>query len=227
VLCMTILDDRDWDLLIHAVPRFRLPVASPRTGETKPPLTRQWSVARRVVMGIAGVVLLGATTQRLLERLWPGVDTPFPFPWLADQLEPLRSTNTYGLFAVMTTERREITIEGSNDGVSWQPYHFRWKPDEPDRSPRFMTPHMPRLDWQLWFAALYGDCRRQPWFIELEQRLLSGSPEVLALLRQNPFPDQPPRFIRARLHRYKFTRFGSLNWWDREDQGLFCPPMEK
>jgi lipase maturation factor 1 len=228
VLCITILDDQDWGPLIHAVCRFRSRLASTLGAEIDPsPLPRPWSLARRVVVGTAGAVLIGVTAQRLLERLWPGTDAPFPVPWLADRLEPLRSTNSYGLFAVMTTERREIIIEGSNDGASWRPYHFRWKPDEPDRSPRFMTPHMPRLDWQLWFAALYGNCRTHPWFINFEEGLLSGSPEVLALLRENPFPDQPPRFVRARLYRYKFTRFGSPNWWDREDLGLYCPPMEK
>ena len=68
---------------------------------------------------------------------------------------------------------------------------------------------MPRLDWQLWFAALSGDCRTERWFIKFEQRLLEGSPEVLALLRENPFPDGPPRLVRARLYLYKFTRWGS------------------
>ncbi len=192
VLCVTILDDQHWDPLILAVRRFRWPLASPPSAQTDSrALPRPWSLARRVAVGTAGAVLIGVTCQRLLERLWPGTDAPFPLPWLADRLEPLRSTNSYGLFAVMTIERREITIEGSNDGVSWKPYHFRWKPDEPDRSPGFMTPHMPRLDWQLWFAALYPDCRAQPWFIKLEQRLLSGSPEVLALLRKIRFPTSP------------------------------------
>jgi hypothetical protein len=227
VLCTTILDDRDWDWLRGVVRRDRSPAASAPGSETNPiALSRQWSLARRVMIGTVGAVLIGATTQRLLERIWPGTDAPFPLPWLADRLEPLRSTNSYGLFAVMTTERREIIVEGSNDGVTWQPYHFRWKPDALDRSPGFMTPHMPRLDWQLWFAALYLNCRAQPWFIEFEQRLLSGSPAVLELLRENPFPDHPPRFVRARLFIYKFTKYGSPNWWDREEKGLYCPPME-
>ena len=84
---------------------------------------------------------------------------------------------------------------------------------------------MPRLDWQMWFAALAGDCRAAPWFLRFEQRLLSGTPEVLALLRENPFPDRPPRYIRARLSLYTFTRWGSHDWWASEDVGLFCPPM--
>ncbi len=228
VLCVAILDDRDWDLLLAVVRRARLPRARPLGSETNQNApARRWSLARRVAVGTAGAVLIGVTAERSLERVWPATEPPFPLPWLADRLEPLRSTNSYGLFSVMTTKRPEIMIEGSNDGVRWKRYHFRWKPDEPDRMPRFTTPHMPRLDWQLWFAALSGDCRAERWFIQFEQRLLTGSPEVLALLRENPFPDQPPRLVRARLYLYKFTSSGSPEWWDREDEGLFCPPMEK
>ncbi|MGI8516040.1 MAG: lipase maturation factor family protein, partial [Acidimicrobiia bacterium] len=93
----------------------------------------------------------------------------------------------------------------------------RRSPGEVDRRPRFTTPHLPRLDWQMWFAALADDCRRQPWFLRFEARLLEGSPPVLALLREDPFPDRPPRYVRARLYRYRFTRPGAEAWWRRED----------
>ena len=150
---------------------------------------------------------------------------PIPIQVLAQAIEPLRSANSYGLFRVMTTERPEITVEGSDDGMSWKPYRFRWKPCELDRRPRFTTPHMPRLDWQMWFAALAGDCGSQPWFRRFEQRLLEGSPEVLALLREVPFRDRPPRYVRAGC---RFTRSpdrGSRDWWASQDIGLYCPPM--
>ena len=123
-----------------------------------------------------------------------GLTVVFPGPleevrrWVA----PLRSMNAYGLFAVMTTERPEIEVEGSEDGEHWKPYSFRWKPGDVDRAPRFATPHLPRLDWQMWFAALSGDCRSQPWFLAFERRLLEGSPEVLGLLREQPVPRQAP-----------------------------------
>jgi hypothetical protein len=144
---------------------------------------------------------------------------------LGQWVEPLRSFNTYGLFAVMTTKRPEIVVEGSDDGVSWKPYRFRWKACELDRHPRFTTPHMPRLDWQMWFAALRGDCRTLPWFLRFERRLLAGEPDVLGLLRDNPFSGRPPRYVRARLYLYKFSEWGSVNWWSREDKGIFCPPL--
>ena len=150
---------------------------------------------------------------------------PVPIQVVGQWLEPLRSANAYGLSRVMTTERPEITVEGSDDGVSWKSYRFHWKPGELDRRPRFAMPHMPRLDWQMWFAALSGDCRVTPWFIRFERRLLTGTPEVLALLRENPFPDRPPRYLRARLSLYTFTRSGEKDWWAAEDAGLFCPPI--
>ena len=79
-------------------------------------------------------------------------------------LEPFHLVNGYGLFAVMTTRRPEIIVEGSNDGSTWQAYEFKWKPGDPRRRPRYCMPHQPRLEWEVWFAAL-GDYRTNPWFI--------------------------------------------------------------
>jgi hypothetical protein len=84
---------------------------------------------------------------------------------------------------------------------------------------------MPRLDWQMWFAALAGDCRSQRWFLAFEQRLLEGSPQVLGLLKYNPFPGQPPRYLRARLYQYHFTGRGAKAWWRRDEAGLYCPAV--
>jgi hypothetical protein len=178
-----------------------------------------------VALGIVAGIIFAVTAGQTLETVWPGVVVPVPVHVIGQWLEPLRIANSYGLFRVMTTERPEITVEGSDDGVSWKPYRFRWKPGELDRSPRFAVPHLPRLDWQMWFAALAGDCRAAPWFIQFEERLLRGTPAVLALLRENPFPDRPPRYIRARLSLYTFSRPGSNDWWVSEERGLFCPPL--
>ncbi len=141
---------------------------------------------------------------------------------------PFRTVNRYGLFAVMTTQRPEIVIEGSRDGQNWQAYEFRWKPGDPRRRPGFVAPHQPRLDWQMWFAAL-GDYRRNPWVIRLMARLLEGSPDVLRLLASNPFPEEPPEAIRAVVYDYRFTDFRSRretgNWWRRERMGLYTPEI--
>jgi hypothetical protein len=137
---------------------------------------------------------------------------------------PLRIVNSYGLFAVMTTERQEIIIEGSNDGVAWQAYEFKYKPGDLRRAPPVIEPLQPRLDWQMWFAAL-GNYQSNRWFINFMVRLLQGEPTVVRLLRTDPFPQKPPHYIRARLYLYHFTRWGSRDWWMREERGLYFPPV--
>ena len=141
-------------------------------------------------------------------------------------LGPYRTFNSYGLFAVMTTERREIIVEGSNDGVNWLPYEFKYKPGDVNRRPGFVAPFQPRLDWQMWFAAL-SDYRQNPWFVDFCLRLLQGSPEVLVLLEKDPFLNHPPRYLRAELYDYRFTSFAERRamgaWWKREPLGEYLP----
>ncbi len=138
--------------------------------------------------------------------------------------EPLRIVNSYGLFAVMTTERQEIVVEGSNDGENWLAYEFPYKPGDLRRAPPFVAPHQPRLDWQMWFAAL-GSYQQNRWFIAFMLRLIQGEPAVLRLLSYNPFPRGPPKYIRARLYLYHFTHFGQTGWWTREERGLYFPAV--
>jgi lipase maturation factor 1 len=227
VLCLTLLDDRDWEWLRRIATARRKPIESEAEDGLEPSgAGGRWSAPRRAAVGAVGAILIAATMVEMLERTWLGMAAPHELLVLSQWVEPLRSTNSYGLFAVMTTERPEIIVEGSEDGTSWKPYRFRWKPGELNRRPWFTTPHLPRLDWQLWFAALSGDCRSQPWFLRFERRLLQGAPEVLSLLGENPFPNRPPRFVRGRLELYTFTRWGSRDWWARQEQGLFCPPLE-
>jgi hypothetical protein len=141
---------------------------------------------------------------------------------------PLQIVNTYGLFAVMTTERIEIILEGSADGETWQPYEFKYKPGDVKRAPAWVAPHQPRLDWQMWFAAL-SNYQANPWFASLTLRLLEGSPEVAGLLESNPFPRQPPRYIRATAYEYTFTdretRRRTGAWWKREQRGSYLPAV--
>jgi hypothetical protein len=234
VLCLSVLDDRDYKA-IGAIVRRKGKATREGEAPSEPLLHGEasseahrghlWSLPRRIVVGLVGAILVAVTASQTIETVWPGTVIPAPIQVVAQWIEPLHVAYPYGLFRVMTKERPEITVEGSDDGVSWKPYRFRWKPCELDRRPRFTTPHMPRLDWQMWFAALGGDCRSERWFLRFEQRLLEGSPEVLALLRENPFPDRPPRYVRARLSLYTFTRWGSHDWWASQDLGLYCPPM--
>jgi hypothetical protein len=97
-----------------------------------------------------------------------------------------------------------------------------------DRAPRWVAPYQPRLDWQMWFAAL-GTYRDNPWFVNFVYRLLEGSPPVLALLGPNPFPAAPPRFIRAEIYDYAFTDWHTRRttgaWWKREHVGSYLPAV--
>ena len=147
-------------------------------------------------------------------------------PMVQSSLGPFRTINGYGLFRDMTAERIEIVIEGSNDGRSWQAYEFRWKPGDISRRPGFVAPHMPRLDWQMWFAAL--DLRGQGYWVDrLMRRLLEGSEDVLELLGDNPFADGPPRYVRLVLWRYEFTDAETQRttgqWWRRRRMGAMRP----
>jgi hypothetical protein len=224
VLCISLLDDREWGWTARR--RGEPGEWTDAVGPAKAENPTLWERLRRALLWGAVAVIVLATSAGVLGIVLPRASVPWPMELVRGWVEPLRSTNTYGLFAVMTTKRPEIELEGSDDGLSWTPYRCRWKPEEPWRRPRFTTPHLPRLDWQLWFAALGGHCASEPWFLHFEQRLFEGSPPVLALLRENPFPDHPPRFIRARLYLYKFTGPGARDWWAREEVGLYCPPLE-
>ena len=176
------------------------------------------------------VILLGCIQiwETWLQRTRSESDPPAPagpFALLAHDLsaraQRLGLVNSYGLFRVMTTERPEIIFEGSDDGQTWKPYEFVWKPGDPMRQPSFTTPHMPRLDWQMWFAALsiYYDHQVPEWLGFFADQLKAGNPDVLALLDNNPFPKAPPKQLRIRLYLYKFTtpeeQMKTGAWWTR------------
>jgi len=180
---------------------------------------------RPVLVGVAAVVL-GSSGFVLAGTLGFRSGLLAPLGWMAAELEPFRTVNSYGLFAVMTTQRNEIVVEGSNDGVTWRPYEFKYKPGDVHRRPAFVAPMQPRLDWQMWFAAL-GSADQNPWLEAFCGRLLQGSPDVLALLAVNPFPEAPPKYIRAEFYNYQFTdaatRRATGAWWQRTRVGEYLP----
>jgi len=143
---------------------------------------------------------------------------------LTRALAPFYVANHYGLFAVMTTARPEIIVEGSRDGTEWKAYEFRYKPGDVTKPPRLCTPHMPRLDWQMWFAAL-GDVRQNRWFLVFCWRLLEGSPDVRRALAVDPFGNDAPKYIRANVYMYEFTtaeeRKTTHAWWKRTLRGPY------
>ncbi|MCM2358486.1 MAG: lipase maturation factor family protein [Geobacteraceae bacterium] len=207
VLLVPLLDDSHFGLLGGWLPQ--------------PPPVAGGPVTALLVSAVFALFLLFNLGQ-LIRLFWRP-------PWLSRLLvlpSPLMISNPYGLFAVMTTNRFEFVIEGSNDLQEWLPYEFRWKPGDPRRPPRQAAPHQPRLDWQMWFAAL--DPRTiEPWLGNLVVRLLEGASPVLALLARNPFPEGPPRFIRLTVYRYRFATAAARRreglWWEREPVGRFQP----
>src|SRR5205809_1966712 len=158
----------------------------------------------------------------------PDADWPRSLVAIYGRLQSFRIVNGYGLFRVMTKDRDEIVIEGSADGIDWLPYEFKWKPGDVMRAPGWCAPHQPRLDWQMWFAAL-GSYRENPWFGRLIVRLLQGSRDVNQLLAKNPFPHDPPRYLRAMFYRYRFTTLRERRetgaWWKREQLREYLPTV--
>ncbi|MBI3881068.1 MAG: lipase maturation factor family protein [Verrucomicrobia bacterium] len=192
-----------------------------------PPAGRWWDAKKLAALGLAAALIFLASGGIFFSQIFHAAP-PWPVGKISALASPFRSINGYGLFAVMTPTRPEIIVEGSNDGVTWLAYEFKWKAGDLKRAPGFVAPHQPRLDWQMWFGAL-GEMRGNPWFVSFVVRLLQGSPETLALLESNPFPNAPPRFIRAQLYEYHFTDYATRRatgeWWRRELKGVYCPPV--
>jgi hypothetical protein len=201
----------------------RAPNDSTSTHERSRAGVRSWPMW---ITAPVGVLVVSASLPHLSAMF--GASPPWlsPAAAVAEWLAPFRTVNSYGLFAVMTTSRPEIVIEGSNDSQNWRAYEFRYKPGALKRRPSFVAPHQPRLDWQMWFAAL-GDYRQNPWLVNLCVRLLQGSPEVLRLLETNPFAGKPPRYIRAVVYDYHFTNSAQRHktgaWWTHEFKGIYLP----
>jgi hypothetical protein len=193
LLCIPLIEDRFWAGFTHRKWRERLKewIQLP---ENTPGPSRLKIAAPFVVW----VLLLGTWIHDRNSK-WPS-----PFQEVMQFMHASNSFNSYGAFAIMTTLRNEFELEGSLDGKTWRTYPFRWKPGDVTKFPRINTPHQPRLDWQMWF--IYPDNPvANLWVEQLEKHLLEGTPEVLALLGENPFPNEPPKYIRCLMYNYEFT----------------------
>jgi len=217
LLCVPLLDDA---ICERWLPRRLLALLG------RPQTPQKGGTPGRLVQAALATLVVLQSTCTLLVNVRRLEEPPAWVAAVDRAIGPFRSLNDYGLFRVMTKTRREIEIQGSEDGVTWKPYAFRWKPGDLDRAPAWVQPHMPRLDWQMWFAAL-GSPRGNRWFDPLLERLLEGSPSVLGLLARNPFPDRPPRFVRAVLFDYRFTspsqRAAGAAYWSRTALGTYAP----
>lgn len=178
-----------------------------------------------ITLAAAGLYLFVGSLQ-VLNACFPHCSPIIRAERRLNVLRPVLSFNSYGLFRVMTTQRREIIVQGSADGRHWSDYEFKYKPGDVRRRPAFVAPHQPRLDWQMWFAALstYEDT---PWFRQFLIKLLEGKKETLRLLAANPFPTEPPHYVRAQLYEYRFTnareRRATGAWWKRDFLGAYSP----
>jgi predicted DCC family thiol-disulfide oxidoreductase YuxK len=208
-LCLFLLDDGLWGHYLERAPGAGV---APRT---------------RISLGLSvlltGFVLIVSLTQ--LASMF-SIRMPSLMQEAVAGVAPFGVVNSYGLFATMTTERIEIEVQGSNDGEEWRTYVFRYKPGEPARAPAWVAPYQPRLDWQMWFAAL-GNYRENPWFGNFLFRLLDASPDVLHLLQVDPFRGARPKYVRALAYEYRFRdmkdRAAPHTWWRRELKGSYFP----
>jgi len=219
LLCLTLFDDA---ALRRVLPRRLL--ASLPTPRPKPVglRARRWATAV-----LAALVLLIVSDSLVHMRLRFGGRVPAAVLTVVAVTEPLHIVNGYGLFAIMTTERDEIVIEGSEDGTRWREYEFRYKPGALARRPPWNIPLQPRLDWQMWFAAL-EDPNNVAWFPRFLVKLLQNEPAVTALLARNPFADHAPQFVRAKFYEYTYANVQEKDqgqWWNRRLLGDYFPPV--
>ncbi len=208
--------------------------AAPPSGSAGAPVQQsaRWLTTlqsfRLLFVGVVLSFIFYCSTVQLVQMLWPSVPLPTTPVRL---LEPFRIADRYGLFAVMTLGRYEIEFQGSNDGGhTWLAYGFRNKPQATNEPPRIYAPYQPRFDWNLWFASL-GNWRESPIVLLTEERILEGSPPVMALFESDPFPLGPPLRVRAVIWQYWFTDMATKRatgeWWRRQMLGLYAPSLER
>ena len=215
LLCLPLFDDAALQKILPRRLIRLLPVRAKNNNAPRRAVT--------VIIRTLALLIVFCSLVQMDERF--GGSPPVVAQTIDRLIGPLHIVNSYGLFAVMTTKRDEIVIERSYDGVEWREYEFRYKPGDVARRPRWNIPHQPRLDWQMWFAAL-NDPRRLPWFWRFVQRLLENEPTVTALLETNPFPDKPPMYVRAQFYEYTYADSDEKAkgiWWDRRSLGLYFP----
>jgi predicted DCC family thiol-disulfide oxidoreductase YuxK len=218
LLCLSLFDDAALKKIIPEKISRLIPQKIYITSRYKITVLITWMfVSLTILLSVVGFNLRFGFTS-------PSV----PTIWIYNSVAPLRIVNTYGPFSVITKERNEIIIEGSDDSINWREYTFKYKPGDVNRPPLWNIPLQPRLDWQLWFAAL-DTANNTPWFGRFIQRLLENSPDVIALLESNPFPNKPPLYIRAEFYDYQFTsseeKAKTGAWWKRELIGFYFPQV--
>jgi predicted DCC family thiol-disulfide oxidoreductase YuxK len=217
LLCLLLFDDAALQKIVPRRLIGRLPLAAHVNAPPRPV---------SVVTGALALLIVFCSLVQMDARF--GGSPPALAQAIDRVIEPLHIVSAYGLFAVMTTQRDEIVIEGSYDNVDWHEYEFRYKPGDLARRPLWNIPHQPRLDWQMWFAAL-EDPRRLRWFAGFLERILQNEPAVTALMERNPFPDKPPLYVRALFYEYTYSGTDEKakgQWWRRRLLGMYFPVVQ-
>lgn len=214
VPCLACFDDSFWSRLL---PRWLVARASTAAMQAGPSSTH--------TIAAAAVALLVAALS-----IQPVLNLISPSQVMNTSFDRFNLVNSYGAFGSVGRERNEIVFEGTSsstpDWAVWKEYEFKAKPGDPRRRPALVAPYHLRLDWQIWFAAM-ATPSQYPWTLHFVWHLLRNEPGTLSLLAVNPFPDAPPRYVRAVLYRYRFTPPGTLDgtWWQRDRLGLWLPPL--
>jgi Lipase maturation factor len=206
VLCIPCFDDRLLSRL------FSIPHSVPLSG----------SLPHQIAVGFLLSVVLALSW-------WPARNLFSRRQMMNASFDPLHLVNTYGAFGAVTRNRLEVVIKGTDaespdESAEWRDYEFKGKPGNVERVPPMVSPYHYKLDWQMWFAAMSSPMLH-PWIFAFIEKLLEGEQKILSLLANNPFPNAPPRFIRADWYRYGFTKPGEGAWWTRTYVGPYLPPM--
>ncbi len=215
LLCLSLFDD--------AALQFALPRQIVLYLKSRRMIKEPRKIVFRIMASLTAIIIFASC---VLLAIALGDQPPAPLTFINALISPFHVANNYGPFAVMTTKRQEIIIEGSNDNVNWKEYGFKYKPGDVTRPPSWNIPHQPRLDWQMWFAALESPYQN-PWFRRFLECLLQGQTPVVSLLATNPFPDHPPLYVRAQFYNYRFAtpkeheQTGA--WWVRDLVGDYFP----
>ncbi|OBF82646.1 hypothetical protein A5791_04215 [Mycobacterium sp. 852002-51163_SCH5372311] len=210
VLACSAIDQSSLSALLH--------VTTPPVPE--PPL---WFVG--VVIAFAAAVLVLS--------YWPARNMLSSHQRMNASFNAFHLVNTYGAFGSVGRTRREVVIEGTDEAritsqTIWKEYGFKGKPGAVRRLPRQWAPYHLRLDWLMWFAAI-SPGYALPWLQPFLERLLRNDRSTLRLLQHNPFPEAPPRYVRAELYQYRFTTWAELRsehaWWHRARISMYTRPM--
>jgi hypothetical protein len=183
--------------------------------------------------GIREGILIAFTAGILLLSIKPTMNLFSRRQLMNSSFEPFHLVNTYGAFGSVTRERMEIIFEGTEDlypsiSTKWKEYEFKAKPGDVKKMPRIVAPYHYRLDWLMWFAAM-SDYRHYPWLLNFSAKLLKNDPQTLSLIGKNPFPNVPPKYVRAELYLYRFTtpeeKKKTGQWWNRTRVAGYLPPL--